>query len=214
MIYSESKNFLFIAIDKTGSTSVQALLKPYAHTHQDFKYLRKRLKFAGPLTRALEIYRHTTFPVHATAGQLKRHFPGAKWDAMFKFCFVRQPLDRITSRYEFRRQEGRLGESTSFDEYLNSILSGKRDFFHQHQYILDKQSKPLVDWWGKLESIQTDCDILAEFLNIPNLSPPPRLNSSKANGIDFLDYYSYSQRKAAEAFVSQDMDLFHYPPQT
>jgi hypothetical protein len=212
MIYSESKNFLFIAIDKTGSTSVQALLKPYAHTHQRFKYLRKRLKFAGPLTRALGIYRHTTFPVHATAGQLKRHFPDAKWDAMFKFCFVRQPLDRITSRYEFLRQEGRLGERISFDEYLNSILLGKRDFCHQHQYVLDKHSNLLVDWWGKLESIQTDCDALAQLLNIPNLSPPPRLNSSKANRIHYLDYYSHSQRKAAETFVRQDMDLFHYAP--
>jgi len=125
---------------------------------------------------------------------------------------VRQPLDRITSRYEFLRQEGRLRERTSFEEYLNSILSGRRDFFHQHQYILDKHSNLLIDWWGKLESIQTDCDALAQLLNIRNLSPPPRLNSSKANGIHYLDYYSYSQRKAAEAFVSQDMDLFHYPP--
>jgi len=209
MLYSEAKQFIFIAVDKTGSTSIQALLKPYALQHTRFRLLRKRLRILKPVSRQRGIHRKLVYPVHASASSLRPYFPKQIWDSYFKFCFVRHPLDRITSRFEFLLKERRLPADLTFDRYLDSILSEKRSFFHQHQYILDSQSNVLVDWWGKLENLAKDCSFLEERLGIPKLEPP-RLNASKANRGHFLDYYSKSQRRLAEEFTRRDLDLFNY----
>ncbi|MEB3167879.1 MAG: sulfotransferase family 2 domain-containing protein [Synechococcaceae cyanobacterium] len=209
MLYSDIKKFIFIAIDKTGSTSIEAVLRPYSLQHTHFKQLRKRLRILKPVSRKLNIHRRLVYPVHASARSLKPYFPKTTWDEYFKFCFVRNPLDRITSRFEFLRKERRLPSHIQFDSYLNSILSGKRPFFHQHQYIIDKQSQIMVDWWGKLETIEIDCRFLEEKLGIPRLTPR-RLNTSKANRRPFLDYYSGSQKRLTEEFVRRDLDLFNY----
>jgi len=164
MLYSDIKKFIFIAIDKTGSTSIEALLRPYTLQHTRFKQLRKRLRILKTISCKLGIYRRLAYPVHASARSLKPYFPREVWESYFKFCFVRNPLDRITSRFEFLLKERRLLASTQFDRYLDSILSGERPFFHQHQYISDKQCHIMVDWWGKLENIEQDCSYLEEKL--------------------------------------------------
>jgi hypothetical protein len=209
MLYSDIKKFIFIAVDKTGSTSIEALFRPYAIQHTNFKQLRKRLRILKPVSRLYGIHRRLVYPVHASASSLRPYFPKQVWNSYFKFCFVRHPLDRITSRFEFLLKERRLPADTQFDSYLDSILSKKRGFFHQHQYILDKQSNVLVDWWGKLENLKIDCSLLEERLGIPNLTPA-HLNASKTNRRHFLHYYSNSQRQLAEKFTQRDLNLFNY----
>lgn len=209
MLYSDIKKFIFIAIDKTGSTSIEALLKPYSLRHTHFKQLRKRLRILKPVSCKLGIHRRLVYPVHASARSLKPYFPIEIWEGYFKFCFVRNPLDRITSRFEFLLREQRLPAHTQFNRYLDSILSGERPFFHQHQYISDKQCRIMVDWWGKLENIEQDCSYLAEKLGLPSLSPQ-RLNTSRVDRRPFLEYYSGAQRRLTEDFVRRDLDLFNY----
>jgi len=209
MLYSDIKKFIFIAVDKTGSTSIEALLKPYTLRHTRFKQLRKRLRILKPVSHLCGIHRRLVYPVHASANSLRPYFPKHIWNSYFKFCFVRHPLDRITSRFEFLLKERRLPANMQFDGYLDSILSKKRGFFHQHQYILDKHSNVLVDWWGKLENLKEDCSSLEEKLGIPNLTPP-HLNTSKTNRRHFLDYYSKSQKRLTEEFTRRDLDLFNY----
>ncbi|MEY3758388.1 MAG: hypothetical protein RLZZ263_1542 [Cyanobacteriota bacterium] len=209
MIYSQSHKFIFIAIDKTGCSSISTLLRPYSTMHKNFIYARSRLKLLGPLTRPFGIYNQMVFPVHASASQAKLYFPRREWESMFKFSFVRHPLDRITSRYEFLVKKKRIPNNETFSKYLESILLGRKRFKHQYTYILDRNRRQLVGWWGKIERIEQDCEVLSTKLNI-SLPKPPRINVSKDPGKNFRDYFTPSEKSAAEDFCRYDIELFKY----
>jgi len=137
MILSYSSGFIFIHIEKAAGSSIQQALLPHASVPPNSR-LRRRLAWFGPLNRIGGLYRAVQFQEHVTANEVKRCLPPAVYDSLFKFAFVRNPWDRLVSRYAHllrstdRRRHGFISKLDKFEDFLKwEIQRGSA----QHPYV-------------------------------------------------------------------------------
>ena len=90
-----------------------------------------------------------------------------KWNSYFKFCFVRNPYDRIVSGWNYICQVE--GYNIEFSKYL-SLKNVVTDieychvFLPQSTHIFDNNNQLNVDYIGKFENLEEDfCHILKKI---------------------------------------------------
>ncbi len=101
------------------------------------------------------------------------------FDEYFKFSFVRNPYSRTYSYYRY------LGYANimKFKDFVQEILRKKIDnnhffFLSQSEYLYDKDGKKLVDFVGKLETIEDDINEVIKRANL-RVKELPHVNKSK-----------------------------------
>jgi hypothetical protein len=151
MILSYSSGFLFVHIEKAAGSSIQQALLPFANVAPNSR-MRRRLAWLGPLNRVGGLYRALQFGEHATADEVKRCLPAEAYDSLFKFAFVRNPWDRLVSRYAHllrskdRRRHGFISRLEKFEDFLQWEI--QRDSANQYPYVTDAKGKQIVDFLG------------------------------------------------------------------
>jgi hypothetical protein len=195
MIISEKYKFIYIAVPKTASRSIENVLSPYGKT--DF-----------PVPEGMD-------QVHIKALDLRNLLQNKSWDDYFKFAFVRNPLGWASSWYFFRKKESLADPShpkhshytgnLSFWEFIQSddwIFDWK-----QCDWVTDDKGKIIVDYIGKYENLYSDMKKICKKIGIPK-QRLPMINISKKRepcGI----YSEDSMRLVAERF-KEDMEKFGY----
>ena len=159
---SEKYKAIFIHIPKTGGTSIKEILKLHG-----FKICNLNPP-DGTDDNKTGKYKL------GTANRLKRWFTDEKWNSYFKFCFVRNPYTRMVSNYYFLK----LNEVMSFSQFIkfqpNEINNRSSAMRHiiwhselsQSNHIFNKKGIKMVDFIGKLETIQDDFDKICGKIGI------------------------------------------------
>ncbi len=150
----------------------------------------------------------------------------------FKFCFVRNPWDRLVSCYvdkiqlktpadpeynngvriwlnkSFRCQTGEL-DFENFVEKITKISPelGERHFKPQSCYITTKEGNLFVDFIGKFETLQDDFNLLCAKIN---LSPRRLGHFFLTKRPHYSSFYSESTKKLVEKYYESDIRLFNY----
>jgi len=208
MLFSYDPAFLFIHIDKSAGSSIQIALQPHAPQRTKSR-LRKRLTLLGPLNR-LGLYRSLEFPEHATALEAKRCFPAAVFAGMFKFAFVRNPWDRLVSRYSYLLRNTEhprhklVNGMKGFEEYVAWEID--RDKMFQHTYVTDTDGSWLVDFVGYYERLHEDFGRACARLGVR--AELPRANTSSHR--DYRTYYTPATRELVARHFERDIELFGY----
>lgn len=203
-----ANNFLFIHIDKAAGTSIQRALQPHAFPRANSR-LRRRLTWLGRLNR-LGLHRVVEFPEHVTAGVVKDCLPPEIYGGLFKFAFVRNPWDRLVSRYHFllrsddRSDHHRIKAMKNFEEYLRWEI--ERDKFYQHSYVVGADGKLIVDFIGYYERLEKDFATVCDRLKVS--ATLPKANTSKHD--DYRSYYNTPMRELVAWHYRRDIELFHY----
>lgn len=203
MIYCENKKFLFVHVPKTAGTSIRSLLqKSYTNI------------INGSFVKGDWNYHH------AKASDFKKHF-GDKWDNIYKFAFVRNPWDWLVSYYHYAMQSQDISKSpdkdtkiwlnnmkqaNTFDEFIyrDSLLP-----YPQYLWVTDyyDPNSIIVDYVGKIETLNEDFDIIKEQANL-KLPKLPVTNKSSHN--HYSSYYTKSMIKRVEDRYSLDISMFNY----
>jgi hypothetical protein len=203
-----SDKFLFIHIDKSAGTSIQRVLGPHAYLRPDNR-LRRRLTWLGPLNR-LGLYRLVEFPQHSHASVVKTCLPPDLYARLFKFAFVRNPWDRLVSRYAqlLRNPENpsryRHKAEKGFKAFLEWEI--KRNKSHQYPYVCDREGKMILDFIGYYERLEEDFAEVCRRLNVEDKLP--QANSSKHE--DYRSYYDETTRQMVAEHCRRDIELFGY----
>jgi len=178
MILSEAPPFLLVSINKTATSSMDVALGSFMDDGQ----LRERAKnIPGideflPDGESVETMRWNEAPglKHRPARwfreQLPILLPRAEWDGLFKFCFVRHPLERLRSIYRFHLQwlpdvYPQVVELGSFEAWLDYGGTGaaRRSM---RWWIHDEDGRELVDFVGRFEQLQDDWQRVTDRLGL------------------------------------------------
>ena len=148
---------------------------------------------------------------------LKTKIDSHFWNQSFKAAIVREPFDWMYSWYRFRQRDAlknpahpfhyRYTGNIGFDEFVQNF--NKHDhMLRQSDFICDEQGKLLIDFVGRVESLQTDFDYICSRLGIPSVTLP-LLNVSK-QAHSQIDSLSASSKARIEKILKQDFELFGY----
>jgi len=209
MILSYSSGFLFVHIEKAAGSSIQQALGSVADAPPNSR-LRRRLAWLGPLNRVGGLYRALQFREHATANEVKRCLPAGAYEALFKFAFVRNPWDRLVSRYAHllrskdRNRHGFISSLEKFEDFLQWEI--QRDSANQYPYVTDARGKQIVDFIGHYETLAADFAKVCARLKIQ--AELPHANASEHR--DYRTYYTPETREFVAKQFQRDIEMFGY----
>ena len=179
MRISHKYKFIYIALPKTGSSSVRKALDIYSDI------------------RSKEADHEPPYGIHTSVSELKPHFDKMEWDwnDYFKFTIVRNPWSRLVSNYNYKMKSKYMwetykkGNSTHYKEcvkfaekfknFKNYVMSDGRELLTPLTwYIGDHSGNILIDYAGKNENLQNDFDTICDKIGIPKQKLPYK-NKSK-----------------------------------
>lgn len=147
-------------------------------------------------------------------------FGKKRFENYFKFCFVRNPYERLYSAYSFLKKGGMnnndqafsstyLNEYNSFENFVENGLFKKEitnwvHFRLQSSFVLNKNGKLAVDFVGKLENIEVDFNKLKTLLKKESAS---LTHSNKSKKEDFV--LNDSCKKIIQTVYKKDFELFY-----
>lgn len=143
MIISHKHKFIFIKTKKTAGTSLEIALSQICGKDDiitpistDDEIVRKELGCLGPQNYFIPFKYYSKrdwsnliltrqkkqFYNHMPANEIKRNLDAGIWENYFKFCFERNPWDKLISQYYWRKGNDRY---PSIQHYLLSGEAGK-----------------------------------------------------------------------------------------
>ena len=200
MIVSTRHGFVFIGINKTGTTSVESVLRPYRNRFY-LKYLKLKFRYRYGDRRA---FKH----VPAT---IARDLVGPRvWDRSFTFTFVRNPWARVVSEYTKHRHDPNSGLSLK-EGFTRWVCNGGNWLARENtmtDFVSDDEGREIVDYIGRIEDSGRSFKDICQQIGIPPVELP-KLNRS-ANPYAYRDMYSPQTREIVDAWVGQDAERFGY----
>jgi len=214
MRISHKHKFIFLATPRTASTTVRKVLDKYS----DIKSVHKTL-----------ITKDNPFYHHISAKELKIIFNQRNWDwdAYEKFCFVRNPYDRVVSLFHhhiksrrdlkinsikefFLRIKYSATPEPTFKNFVKNLDPEKRLPTSIQAFACDDSGNFLINNILKYENLGSD---LANFLKKVDINihqdEIPHLNMS-INRDKFITYYDDSLKEIVLKKYKFEFDNFKY----
>jgi hypothetical protein len=155
--------------------------------------------------------------IHDTAVRRREMIGGARWDACFTFSFVRHPFARVSSDYHHRvatNQNG-LGENPiGFNAWIARAYGEKDPAYYTHplmfapcrDWLCDAEGTILVDYVGKLETIEQDWEHVQRRLGIRRALPRKNVGQHPGSGTPPI---STGNKALLRAHFKADFDMFY-----
>jgi hypothetical protein len=191
VIISHQHKFIFIKTEKTAGTSVEIALSRFCGdedvitpvTPED-EAIRRSAGARGPQNYRIPLNAYTLkdwgrlalkrrracFFNHASAAFIREHVDEECWRSYFKFCFERNPWDKVVSWYYWRHPREPRPSLSAF------IRSGKADTIRSFD-LYTIGGTVVVDRVCRFENLEREMDEVARIIGLP---APPDLPKAKA----------------------------------
>lgn len=228
MILSHKYKFIFLKTSKTAGTSIEIALSKFCGkediitpiTKNDEK-ARRRAGYHGARNylSPLSDYRSKDFVKLLIKGRRKarfyNHIPAKKakdfigesiWNSYYKFCFERNPWDRLISYYYWHYKES---PRPTISEFLktDSPLNLKRRGLN----VYTINGKVAVDKVCLYENISEELEKVRIRLGIPEKLDLPRAKSGyRKDRRHYREVLDQGQKEIIEKIFSEEIALFGY----
>ena len=207
---------VFIHINKVGGTYISYILHKYygfknyyIHRPDHDKYVgnkkktTKYLNYENRTKGVLQYYKTSPFI------NKKMGMNATKWNTYFKFCFIRNPYDRIISGFNHVNRY-----NLPFDNYLNlekrvNDVEYIHVFMPQYKHIIDETGKPFVNYVGKFENLEDDLRFVLKTIGVRFIIHEQKF-MNKREHMEFYKYYNQSALDKVNIFMWNDFKLFGF----
>jgi hypothetical protein len=236
VIISHARRFIFVKTVKTAGSSLEVALARHCGPEDiltplipEEEALRRRLHGVGaqnylkPLTRhgrralaraLLTGRREAEFTEHSSAFQIRQKVSPDIWRTYFKFTIVRDPYDRVMSRYFYTKATNRNIYTEWSAESFDQFLQYNPDLVSENWFIYTANGEVIVDFCVRYERMREDLAIVSERIGLShNLFD--EFDSIRAKG-EFRPessrgkVLSTGQRRLIDALCGREMALFGY----
>lgn len=152
-------------------------------------------------------------PPHPPASRV-RAFLGSDWDGYRKFCFTRNPFERVASDYNWRKRM--LRREFSFEEYVSALEKPAASSGIVHDGAITNwdmmsiDGKLIADHVGRYERLESDFTRILSDLGVPQTE----LGMEKVTGgrqrSDYSKLYSSELRQRVQRLFAPELDAFDY----
>ncbi|MCA1061085.1 sulfotransferase family 2 domain-containing protein [Rossellomorea aquimaris] len=206
MIISHKYKFIFLKTKKTAGTSVEISLSRYCGDSDiitpispDDEKIRAKL---GKYPQNYNIG-STKFYNHIPANKIKSLIGDDIWSTYYKFCFDRNPWDKVISLYYYSGNS----EKQSFEKYLEQ--EKYKGAYNFPIYTLNHQ--PAVDYLGKYESLESDLKSICDHIGLPFDGWLPKAKGDfRKNRQSYRTQYNENQTRIIKQFFQKEIDLLGY----
>jgi len=217
--FHEPKQCIFVAIPKTGTTSIRNQLKQTGeylipNPHLSIRQVRDCI-YPYYLRRSLG--QNLAFPTEGVVeDSAVRERAGATFESFFKFSLVRNPWARAVSLY-FRREGRPLFQEMDFATFCERHFYASDTCKHptlqrnQLDWLCDESGRSLMDLVCKLESIEEGIRQIAERTGgRVNLTELHDNRNERSQASRYRDMYTERTRKMIAERFEKDIDYFQY----
>ena len=189
MLVSDKYKTIFIHINKSGGTSIEQVFRPNA-----------------------------IFKKHYLTAREIRDIVGDKWDRYFKFAIVRNPWDKMSSLYRYRRDINLIPLSWSFSKFIKKIdtLNNKspsksaRNLLrttNQLEHCIDDNGNIILDYIGKFEEFKKSWEKISKKIGFKKKLPHVK---STVKHKHYSKYYTDDIRDIVADRFANDIAYFGY----
>ena len=223
LMLNEAVNFekraIFIAVPKTGTTSVRQQLKQngtplIGNPHLNIVQVRDSLYV---YFLKLSLGKNKSFPSESipTDADL-RASANDVFKTFFKFSAVRNPWARAASLY-YRREGLQVNDSLSFDKFCRNHHYAsdtcRHPTLHKNQldWLCDENGKCLMDYVYKLEDFDDAINEIAERTNGRlQLASKTANRNPNSLSLTYRELYTEETKKIIAKRFEKDIDYFKY----
>ena len=205
MLISDSKNFLFVHVQKTAGTSLTQVLAPFC-----LQPSQSKLNRLGSQLRLVN-WRNHRFGKHAPLSEAQSVLPANVYEGMFKFAFVRNPWARLVSWYEYilrtesHHRRDQVMELGGFDGFVDKYTNNPRR--SQWSMLVNRDGQLGVDFVGRFEHLERDMALLTQRFAL-QAQALPHVNRIEAQA--WRSYYSPRSIAWVRERWSQEIEAFGY----
>lgn len=217
MILSHEHKFIFFKTNKTAGTSIEILLSRscgdgdiITPIGQKNERIRQQLGYRSPQNYQ-DSNGEAIFYNHMTAKEVRKLVEKKIWRKYYKFCFERNPWDRVVSLYYFRfRDTADEGIRPSLSEFIQSgELERARDKWRSIYSIRDRV---VVDRVCKYEDLVQELKwVLPNKLGIFDDVELPNCNSGfRPIGKSYQDLLTDDDKDIIARIFDREINLLNY----
>jgi hypothetical protein len=210
MIISHQHKFIFLKTTKTAGTSIEIALSAHCGADDvitpispEDEKIRKSLGYRGPQNFKTPSFK---FYNHISATEVKANVDPQIWGAYFKFCFVRNPWDRVISFYHFlHKSEPR----PTLSEFIHSgqLMGLRKGGFNL--YTIEKQIA--VDRICRFENITEELtSIRTELALVEPFILPEAKSRFRQDNRNYKELLSEDDKSKIAKFFANEIKLFGY----
>lgn len=195
---SHKHKLIFIHIPKTGGTSIERVLGENVRPDKGDSY---------SLGNTYSEHKHWKTADYET------NFPEL-FDCYFKFMFIRNPWDRLVSRYEWQKfvtPKSHINftkvTQRTFKEFIKLRASAIFEKWCYVDLMHDKNGKRVVYFVGRFEHLQDDFDILCDKIGH---SRKQLNNTNHLKRKNYTEYYDNETLEIVTQVFQRDIDYFGY----
>ncbi len=225
MIISHKHKFIFIKTEKTAGTSMEIALSKYCGpddvitpiTAKD-ELKRKKLGYRGPQNYRIPLSNYSKkdflsslyerkpkyFYNHISAKEIIPYIDNNIWDSYFKFCFERNPWDKVISWYFWRYPSEPRPTISEF------IQSGEANLVKGFDLYTDS-SNIVVDRVFLYEQISDAPQEISEQLNLDSIPELPFAKAGvRTDKRNYKEILSDSDKEKLSKVFAREIAYFRY----
>ncbi|MFF2019511.1 sulfotransferase family 2 domain-containing protein [Paenibacillus sp. NPDC058177] len=205
MLISHKYKFIYIRCRKVGSTSSEIALSEFLEANDVItpisardELIRANKGFRGPQNYQDLYYNHMS------SQEIKEVADPRIWDNYYKFCFERNPWDKVISLYFHRNKTKHRPPIIDF------ITSGEAaDAINCKLYTIE--GRIVVDHIGKYENFFEEWLEIVKILGLPkSLDLPQAKSQFRKNKIHYSQYLSSYEASLITSMYEEELKYSQY----
>lgn len=215
MLVSHKYKFIFIKTSKTAGTSVEAFFEQYCLPLGEWELSHSRNQYIGStgMIGGRGDGLHDILHSHMSAKAVKKLLTPEQWDTYFKFSVVRNPFDRLVSRFFFEKKKKNIDIDNFSSNELRQSFSDlvQNNHFSQLESITINNNI-VMDFLIRYENLQQDVETVCSKIgvefkrqNLPHFKGGIRLKSVK-----FSDLYTKDLIEELKVKYADELAVLSY----